>query len=98
MWMTRMIKSSHIVLSFVAACMFMACADATSFAQATLGKSRITVASGVRVRAMPKTTAEEVAKLGIGTLVQELEQSANKERIGGAEDFWYRISAPGGKD
>src|SRR4051812_40543212 len=62
------------------------------------GKSRITVASGVRVRALPNTTAEEVTKLGIGTLVQELEQSANKERIGGAEDFWYRISAPGGKD
>jgi Bacterial SH3 domain len=98
MRMIQISKSSHIVLSFVAVCVFIACANATSLAQAPLGKSRITVASGVRVRAMPNTTAEEVTKLGIGTLVQELEQSANKERIGGVEDFWYRISAPGGKD
>jgi hypothetical protein len=98
MWMTRISNSSHIISSLVAVCVFIAWANATSLAQAPLGKSRITVASGVRVRAMPNTTAEEVTKLGIGTLVQELEQSANKERIGGAEDFWYRISAPGGKD
>jgi len=86
-----------MVQSLVTACVCLACANTASPGQAPLGKSRITVASGVRLRAMPNTTAEEVAKLGIGTLLQELESSANKERIGGAEDFWYRISTPDGK-
>jgi len=97
MWMTRISNSSRIALSFVCACVFLASASATAFAQSILGKSRITVASGVRVRAMPNTTAEEVTKLGIGTIVEELEQSSSRERIGGTEDFWYRISVPGGK-
>jgi Bacterial SH3 domain len=93
MWMPR--NFSRIIPLMVAACVCLACGAAR--AQAPLGKSRITVASGVRLRQMPNTTAEEVAKLGIGTLLQELEPSANKERIGGVEDFWYRISTPDGK-
>jgi hypothetical protein len=95
--MPRISKSSCIALSFVVGWVFIACANVALLAQSPLGKSRITVASGVRLRAMPNTTAEEVTRLGIGTLVQELEQSPNKERIGGAEDFWYRISTPDGK-
>lgn len=61
------------------------------------GKWRITVASGVRLRSAPNTSAEEVARLQIGSVVRELERSASKEKIGGAEDYWYRISTGDGK-
>jgi hypothetical protein len=73
------------------------CARANASTQATTGKSRITVASGVRVRMMPNTTAEEVTRLGIGTVVQELEQSAGKERVGSAQDYWYRVGTADGR-
>src|SRR5215203_1858426 len=61
-------------------------------------KSRITSASNVRARALPNTSAEEVTRLQIGTIVQELEQSSSKEKIGNAEDYWYKIALPGGKE
>jgi hypothetical protein len=97
MRMTRINRASRIVLPPLLACVFIALASAVSLAQSPPGKSRIAVASGVRVRALPNTTAEEVAKLGIGTVVEELERSTGRERVGGAEDYWYRINAPGGK-
>jgi len=71
---------------------------ANALAQPQGGKSRITIASGVRLRATPATTGEEVTRLPLGTIVPELEQSASKEKIGGAEDYWYRVTAPGGKE
>jgi hypothetical protein len=91
MWMKRISKLAWI------ACAFVACACVTASAQAPAGKSRITIASGVRVRIMPNTTAEEVTRLGVGTVVQELEQSASNERIGSAQDYWYRISTADGR-
>ncbi len=61
-------------------------------------KSRITVASNVRVRSMPNTTAEEIAKLPIGVIVRELEQSSTKERIANSEDYWYKVALADGKE
>lgn len=66
--------------------------------QSAPAKSRITIASGVRVRATPNTTAEEITRLPIGAIVPELEQSTSKEKVGSAEDYWYRVTAPGGKE
>jgi Bacterial SH3 domain len=60
-------------------------------------KSRIAVASGVRVRSTPSTSGEEVARLPIGAIVNELEQSTAKEKIGSSEDYWYRVSTSDGK-
>ncbi|HZS09258.1 MAG TPA: SH3 domain-containing protein [Blastocatellia bacterium] len=60
-------------------------------------KERITTASGVRVRAAPQTTAEEVTRLPLGTILQVLEQSAGKEKVGQNEDFWYRVTTTDGK-
>src|SRR5690349_17097284 len=91
MWMTQIGKLSRM------ACVLIACMCATAAAQSPAGKSRITVASGVRVRVMPNTTAEEVTRLGVGTVVQELEQSAGKERIGSAQDYWYRVGCADGR-
>ncbi|HEU4594432.1 MAG TPA: SH3 domain-containing protein [Pyrinomonadaceae bacterium] len=59
-------------------------------------KSRILVASGARVRAEPNAGAGEVGRLGLGVVVRELERSGEREKIGAAEDFWYRVAAPGG--
>ena len=59
-------------------------------------RSRITTASGVRVRAAPQTVAAEVGRLQLGAVVRELERSAVMEKVGGAEDYWYRVAAPGG--
>ena len=57
--------------------------------------NKISIAAGVRVRTAPQTNASEVARLPIGTIVQELERAAQKERLGQREDYWYRIAASG---
>jgi len=64
--------------------------------QAQGARARITSASGVRLRGEPDTKAGEVARLGLGTVVEELERSAAKARVGEAEDYWYLVAAPGG--
>jgi hypothetical protein len=81
---------------FVSLCLLVASLQsATSFAQ---NRSRITVASNVRARALPNTSAEEVTKLPIGTIVNQLEQSSAKEKIGNGEDFWYKVALPNSKE
>lgn len=57
-------------------------------------RSRITTATGVRVRQAPRTDAAEVARLPLGVVVFEMERSARRERVGGVEDYWYRVAAP----
>jgi hypothetical protein len=57
---------------------------------------RITTASGVRVRAQPDTGAGETAKLPVGVVLNELEHSREKAKVGGSEDYWYLVSAPDG--
>ncbi|HEV7889330.1 MAG TPA: SH3 domain-containing protein [Pyrinomonadaceae bacterium] len=64
--------------------------------QAAGARQRITTASNVRVRSSPDTTAEEVARLQLGTVVEELERSQEKALVGASEDFWYMVSAPNG--
>lgn len=64
-----------------------------TYAQGTANGNKISTASGVRVRTAPQAGASEVARLPIGTVVQELERSADRERIGQSEDYWYRIAA-----
>src|SRR5579885_3438305 len=59
-------------------------------------RQRITVASGARVRERPDTGAGELARLQLGVVVDELERSPEKSKVGAAEDYWYQVSAPGG--
>jgi len=59
-------------------------------------KSRIVTATGARVRSAPSASAEEVGRLQFGVVVRELERSGIMEKVGAAEDFWYRVAAPGG--
>jgi hypothetical protein len=59
-------------------------------------RSRIVTASGVRLRERPETGAGEVARLPLGVVVQELERSPDKAKVGTAEDYWYQVAAPDG--
>jgi hypothetical protein len=78
------------------AILLMAVASSAAL-EAAQPKSRITVASDARLRAAPAVTANEVARLQLGTVIEELEQSASKEKVGGVEDYWYRVSTPDGR-
>ena len=73
-----------------------ALAHATASRAQDARKSRITTASGVRVRERPDTNAGESAKLPLGVVVEELEQSKEKAKVGTSEDYWYLVAAPGG--
>ncbi|MBF0411619.1 MAG: TonB family protein [Desulfamplus sp.] len=55
--------------------------------------NKITIVSGVRIRANPQVNADELARLPIGTVIKELERSPNKVIIGQNEDYWYRVAA-----
>jgi hypothetical protein len=57
---------------------------------------RITTASNVRLRGAPDTGSEEVGRLQLGTVVEELERSQEKAKVGDAEDFWHMVAVPGG--
>src|SRR5256714_4208291 len=59
-------------------------------------RQRITTASGVRVRNEPDTNTDELARLQLGVVVDELERSQEKAKVGQAEDYWYLVAAPGG--
>jgi hypothetical protein len=84
--MTRFLSTALIVLlvSFSATINALAQSNAPS---------RITTASGVRLRAEASTTAEEVTRLPLGVVVTELERSPDKAKVGEAEDYWYLVSA-----
>jgi hypothetical protein len=60
-------------------------------------KSRIITASAVRVRSEPQTTAKEITKLSVGTLVKEISKTDKKEKIGQDQDFWYQVVLADGK-
>lgn len=59
--------------------------------------SRITTASGVRLRAEPGPTATEIARLPVGMVMQQLERSATREKVGENQDYWYRVSTSDGR-
>lgn len=73
-------------------------ANGTPARQRAADAKRMTIASAVRARSAPSASATIVATLGVGTLLDELERSSAKQRIGDAEDFWYRVALPGGKE
>ena len=50
----------------------------------------------MRVRSAPDTESEEVGRLPLGSVVEELERSKEKAKVGSTEDFWYMVSAQGG--
>ena len=89
--MKTFVKAFAFVLLFAASA-------AAAFAQGASGAvaQRITTASGVRVRVRPDTSADESARLQVGIVVEELERSQEKAKVGASEDYWYLVAAPGG--
>ena len=91
---------SHRRLLFAAAALvvvaFAFAAQGAHARQSAGARQRITTASGVRLRGAPDTASEEVGRLPLGTVVDELERSEAKATVGASEDFWYKVSAPNG--
>jgi hypothetical protein len=86
---------SFVLLALLVAAHEHASASTLS-AQQVSARSRITTASGVRLRERAETDANEVARLQLGIIVEELERSPEKVKVGSAEDYWYLVAAPGG--
>lgn len=83
-------------LTSVAAALFFLLATASpSFGQ-TPARKLIVTAAGARLRERPETAAAEAGRLQLGAVVDELERSAEKSKVGSAENFWHLVSAPGG--
>jgi len=91
----RPTRIGSCVLSILILLLFSA---SFAFAQADPLQTRITTASGVRVRTAPQTAAEEVTRLPIGTILTPMERVGSKEKIGSVEEYWYRIKTPDSKE
>ncbi len=68
----------------------------TSFAQS--GQTWITNASGVRARATPAITGEEVLRLPIGTILKQIDNEQPAAKVSEKNDFWYHVSLANGKE
>jgi SH3 domain-containing protein len=60
-------------------------------------QSRITTVSAMRVRRSPQVSAEEIARLKLGTIVNAIARSTNQDTIAGKTDYWYRVNLPNGE-
>lgn len=58
-------------------------------------RQKITTASAVRARTDPDTSADEVTRLRLGTVVSAEARSAEQTELGGKKDYWYRVALPG---
>ena len=59
--------------------------------------AKITSVSAMRVRRAPQTTAEEITRLKLGTIVNTIARSANQDTINGKSEYWYRVNLPNGE-
>ncbi|HKG61426.1 MAG TPA: SH3 domain-containing protein [Pyrinomonadaceae bacterium] len=57
-------------------------------------QAKITTVSAMRARKAPQTTAEEIVRLKLGTVVNAIARSTNQDAIGGKTDYWYRVNLP----
>jgi hypothetical protein len=60
-------------------------------------RQKITAASAVRARTAPDTSAGEVARLKLGTVLSADARSAEQAEVGGKRDYWYRVALPDGR-
>lgn len=61
-----------------------------------VGQAKITSVSAMRVRKAPQTTAEEITRLKLGTVVSAVARSTNQDTVAGKTDYWYRVNLPNG--
>jgi len=60
-------------------------------------QAKITTVSAMRARKAPQVTAEEVARLKLGTVVNAIARSTNQDTAAGKTDYWYRVDLPNGQ-
>src|ERR1044072_975677 len=60
------------------------------------GQAKITTVSAMRVRSSPQTSAQEVARLKLGTVVNATSRSPDQDTVGGKTDYWYQVTLPNG--
>jgi hypothetical protein len=61
------------------------------------GQAKITTVSAMRVRSAPQTTAQEITRLKLGTVVNATARSSDQDTVGGKTDYWYQVSLPNGQ-
>src|SRR3712207_9527533 len=59
-------------------------------------QQKITAASNVRARGGPQTSAPEVTRLKLGTVVGAVARSSEEAEIGGRRGHWFLVNLPGG--
>src|SRR5689334_15936919 len=57
---------------------------------------KITTVSAMRARKAPQTSAEEIMRLKLGTVVSAIARSSNQDTISGKTDYWYRVNLSNG--
>ncbi|HEX7956168.1 MAG TPA: SH3 domain-containing protein [Pyrinomonadaceae bacterium] len=93
----RLFSLAACLIFFLAAhCAAAVRAADPSAAQEAARPALITTAAGARLRERPDAGAAEVGRLQLGQVVDELERSAGRSRVGSAEDYWHLVSARGG--
>jgi hypothetical protein len=92
----RRVFVTALLLLFAAHAAAAPDASAQTDASRTNGRALITTASGARLRERPDTDAAEVGRLQLGLVVEEVERTAERSRVGSAENYWSLVSAPGG--
>lgn len=55
---------------------------------------KITTVSAMRARKAPQTSAEEIMRLKLGTVVSAIARSSNQDTISGKTGRWYLIELP----
>lgn len=60
-------------------------------------QAKITTVSAMRVRKTPQTTAKEILRLKLGTILNAVARSTAQDTIGAKTDHWYRINLPNGE-
>ena len=84
-----------LALVSAALLLLLAATAAPSYGQSP-GRKLIVTAAGARLRERPETAAAEAGRLQLGSVVDALERSAERSKVGSAEDFWHLVAAPGG--
>ena len=60
------------------------------------GQEKITTVSAMRVRSAPQTSAQEITRLKLGTVVNATARSSDQDTVGGKTDYWYSVTLPNG--
>ena len=60
------------------------------------GQTKITTVSAMRVRSAPQTTAQEITRLKLGTVVNTTARSSDQDTVGGKTVYWYSVTLPNG--